>query len=430
MPQRLAYLATPHNAGALNAELIAAIPALAPTTGPDGKPLASYLFEESGDDFWLTVDNAVSSAAVDAVVAAHVSTVQVITNVRAVPVSLPQNALVNAEHLIAQRWTSKAGPSGTLTFTILDRWEWVQNGAGAVTGSQDASGPAVGPYAIHTPFSLKILVTTADASIAASDAYECVQSVEGYDYRALTPGSALSFWVWSAVTGIHCVSFRNRGADRSYVAEYTVNAANTWEYKTVTVPPPPTAGTWSYTNAIGLKVGFTLAAGTTFQTTPGTWQTGNFRATANQVNVMGTLNNTFAVALPNLIPGNAPQPLIPVPFTLAQLRCMRYYQLLGSADFDQIGTGFCINGTQAFITRPLAVPHGGNASLEVSAVSDLSLISASGTRLTCTAIDVWQASPITLGIRGTVASGLVAGNGTRMEVNAASKYLATVWTPV
>jgi hypothetical protein len=29
-----------------------------------------------------------------------------------------------------------------------------------------------------------------------------------------------------------------------------------------------------------------------------------------------------------------------------------------------------------------------------------------------------------------VASGLVAGNGTRMEVNAASKYLATVWTPV
>jgi hypothetical protein len=53
---------------------------------------------------------------------------------------------------------------------------------------------------------------------------------------------------------------------------------------------------------MGLAVTWTLAAGATFQTTAETWATGNFLATANQVNTVGIIG-AFKIAIPNLIKG-------------------------------------------------------------------------------------------------------------------------------
>jgi hypothetical protein len=157
-----------------------------------------------------------------------------VTRTSAIP-QAPQNALVNGNFSVWQRGTSFPGLGSGLFFA--DRWQWSYTGAANITMAQDTSVPTVGTNAVNTPYSAKLTVpTTPDTSIAAGDLYVISQNIEGYDYRALTNGMALSFWVKAHRTGIYCVSFRNSGNDRSYVAEYTINAADTWEYKTVIVP--------------------------------------------------------------------------------------------------------------------------------------------------------------------------------------------------
>jgi hypothetical protein len=61
------------------------------------------------------------------------------------------------------------------------------------------------------------------------------------------------------LTGNFGVGFRNgtdlvgTGLTRSRLASYTINSANTWEYKTITLPGP-TSGTWGSTNGLGIAI--------------------------------------------------------------------------------------------------------------------------------------------------------------------------------
>ena len=235
-----------------------------------------------------------------------------------------RNRIINGDMRIAQRGTSFAAiVSGSYS---LDRWLWGQVGAMACTVSQSTDVP-------NNTFqsSLKVDVTTADTSIAAGDYSHIRQSIEGYNVRDLIGNTfTLSFWVKSPKAGVHCISFANLGpasiSDRSYIKEYTISAANTWEYKAVSVDEGLiTAGTWDWTNGKGLEVSFVLAAGTTFQTTADAWQTGNFLATANQVNVMDNTANDFFLTGVQLEPGAVATPFERRPIGTELSLCQRYF---------------------------------------------------------------------------------------------------------
>ena len=104
--------------------------------------------------------------------------------------------------------------------------------------------------------SLRVSVSTADTSIAAGDYAVLDQVIEGYNVVDLVGVPfTLSFWVKSSKTGIHCFKLGNINGDRSYIAEYTISAANTWEKKIITISVGiPADGTWNYTNGAGLSV--------------------------------------------------------------------------------------------------------------------------------------------------------------------------------
>jgi hypothetical protein len=246
-----------------------------------------------------------------------------VKNLNGGPLAGTRNRIINGDMRISQRGTTFATldpASGTYT---LDRWQFAGGSAGRVTIAQSSAVP-------NNTFSSSLYgdVVTADTSIAASDVVFIQQTIEGFNARDLIGTTfTISFWVYSTKTGVFCVALRNSVADRSYVAEYTVSASNTWEYKTITVSGGLiTSGTWDWTNGIGFRLAFALACGTTFQTTSGAWQTGNFIGTSNQVNALDSTANDFYITGVQLEPGSVATPFERRSYGQELALCERYYE--------------------------------------------------------------------------------------------------------
>lgn len=273
-----------------------------------------------------------------------------------------RNKIINGNMTICQRATSTAGITGSTTSFLVDRFRTGgQSTTGVVTTSQSSDVPS-GLYG----FSARIAVTTADTSIASTEVFAIVQPIEGYNIRDLFGTTfTLSFWVRSSKTGIHCVAFTNSGPDRSYVVEYTISAANTWEYKTITVSGGlTTAGTWDLANGTGVSLRFALMVGSSFQTTAGAWNTGNFFGTSGQVNCLDTIGNIFAITNVQLEVGPVATPFEQIPYGLNLQLCQRYYfgwispALLNIAGYTTAGGGaiyVSYSLPQVMRTTPVAV---------------------------------------------------------------------------
>jgi hypothetical protein len=234
-----------------------------------------------------------------------------------------KNILFNGNFDIWQRGFTFTGAVNIYT---ADRWAWRDVGAGVVDILRSTDVPNG-----FSDFSLHVDVTTADAALATTDFYGIEYRVEGQDALQLALGTAdaetvtLSFWVKSAKTGIHSVALQNSAINRSYVAEYTVAVADTWELKSVTIVLD-TSGTWLTDTGIGLAVLFALASGPDRDTTPGTWQAGDFKASTNQVNVMDNATNNFRLSQVQLEIGTTAGPFAARPFAQELNLCKRYFQ--------------------------------------------------------------------------------------------------------
>jgi hypothetical protein len=238
-----------------------------------------------------------------------------------------KNAIINGDFNVWQRGTTfSVSAAGTYT---ADRWRYGGASSTAVfTVSRSTDVPTLAEAGRLFNYSLLADCTTADASIAAGDVVAFTHRVEGYNWLPLAQREiTLSFWAKATKTGTYCVALRNSATDRSCVQEYTISVTDTWEKKTVTFPASPSAGTWDYTTGIGIDVGFCLAAGSTFHASAaGAWETGNFLATANQVNGVDDTANNFRLTGVQLELGNVATEFEYCSIQDAVLRCQRYYQ--------------------------------------------------------------------------------------------------------
>lgn len=235
-----------------------------------------------------------------------------------------RNKIMNGCMRLAQRGTTFTG-IGSAAYS-LDRWRFGVVGAAVGDITQSTDVPATGGY-IN---SLRYTVTTADASLAAGDFVAISTRVEGNNLADLLLGTAsavgiaISFWVRSSVTGSQSVSIQNGAENRSYIASFTINVANTWEQKTLSLTGD-TSGTWLTTTGIGLILTFPLAMGSTYTTTAGTWQAGAFYGVTGGVNNVGTIGNIFAITGVQLEAASAATEFERRPLGFELALCQRYY---------------------------------------------------------------------------------------------------------
>jgi hypothetical protein len=238
-----------------------------------------------------------------------------------------RNRIINGDMRIDQR---NAGASGTGTIYTVDRWfynatldtkgTWQQN-AGAVT-------PPVG-------FTNYLGFTSNSAySAPSTDFFAFTQIVEGLNISDLGWGTAnarsitVSFWARSSLTGTFGGAVRNGSVNRSYPFTYSIAAANTWEYKTVTIPGD-TAGTWLTTNGAGLLLTFAFGAGSTVSGTAGAWAGSNFPSATGATSVVGTNGATFFITGVQLEAGSVATPFERRDYGRELIMCQRYFETVG-----------------------------------------------------------------------------------------------------
>jgi hypothetical protein len=247
-----------------------------------------------------------------------------------------KNRLINSDMRIDQR---NAGASVTPTASTytLDRWRLGAAVASKVSVQQSSVAP-VG-------FTNSTLITTVSAySFTSGQEINFGQRIEGFNTADLMWGTAnaqtvtLSFWVRSSLTGTFGGVVKNSGGTLSYTFAYTINSANTWEQKSVTITGATTS-TWETTSSSSLVVQFSVGAASDLLATSGAWVSGNFAGATGQTNIVGTSGATFYITGVQLEKGSTATSFDYRPYGTELSLCQRYYGNMSSTDVFSVGVG-------------------------------------------------------------------------------------------
>lgn len=237
-----------------------------------------------------------------------------------------KNRIINGNMVIDQRNAGASVTNIVGAVYTLDRWSAAGYVASKFTVQQNAG--SVTPPAGFTNY---LGCTSSSAyTVGASEYFDVNQCIEGLNMADLGWGTAdaktvtISFWVRSSLTGTFGGAINNSGDTRSYPFTYTINSANTWEYETITIAGD-TSGTWLKTNGIGLRLRFSLGAGSTFSGTAGSWSGSTFTSATGATSVVGTSGATFYITGVQLEVGSSATGFEYVDYGIQLVMCQRYF---------------------------------------------------------------------------------------------------------
>jgi len=263
-----------------------------------------------------------------------------------------RNRIINGNMVIDQRNAGASSTPATDTYT-LDRWGYAASQASKFTVQQNAA--SVTPPAGFTNY---LGATVASSvSIAASDFFWIQQFIEGYNIADLGWGTAnaqsvtLSFWVRSSLTGTFGGALQNSASNRSYPFTFTISAANTWEFETITIAGD-TTGTWLTTNGKGIRLSFGLGVGSDRTGTAGSWAAANYASATGAVSVVGTGSATFYITGVQLEAGSVASPFERRDYGRELILCQRYYETSNGAGGKEANTDPFVVTTAATTNFP------------------------------------------------------------------------------
>ena len=350
-----------------------------------------------------------------------------------------RNRIINGDMRIAQRGTSNVFPSsvgsGSTFYPTVDRFRvdyWFTTGS--MTTTQQSLVASDTPYQLGLYNSLRFTINS-PFLIQSSTYWLPAQTIEGYNCTDLNWGTSfgvpvtVSFWFRSNLTSgsILPVCLINTGSPSycSYVSQFTTTAPGTWQYVTLTVPPPPNGSPWNLgTNVQGIYLyigGFSpvIATGTL-----NTWQIANYKSSVGTTNWLLNAGNFIEFTGVQLERGTVATPFEVRNYAQELALCYRYYQQFqGTSDpYHTFALGQCVSGTQAWTYFRFLQPMRTPPTLTSNAVSNFCLNNAAGNvlyPLTALAINANDSSGVECARLDATASTavLTAGNATLLRGN-------------
>jgi hypothetical protein len=293
---------------------------------------------------------------------------------------------------VAQRGTSAAtlGTSGQ-TFRA-DRFQVEQGSVTANNGTIEVATDAPTGFEYSTKVTAGSSVTFNSTGFAALN-----YRIEGQDVKQLASGTSspksatLSFYVKSSVTGTYSLNITkyDGSTERFYVKTYTINSANTWEYKTVTVENES-----SYSASEWMRLYWQLGGDSgAYTATAGTFVNSNAakRGTSAQPDMISTSGATFLLTGVQLEVGEQATPFEHRSYGDELLRCQRYYwQFNQSNSFIYASATYATNNHRLTVQHPVtmrtepsvvAVWGNGTGQIQSYNVFAISFYSTSGFRM-------------------------------------------------
>ena len=332
-----------------------------------------------------------------------------------------RNIIINGDMSLDQRNSGASQTIASANTYYIDRFLAREVTDGALTIDQDTTSPD------DFTHSMKITTTTADSSLSADQRAYVVQKIEGYNISKLAFGTSsaksitISFYVRSSLTGTFSGSILNEGENRSYVFEYTISSANTWERKTITIAGD-TSGTWDTDNTVGMSIYFSMGMGSTYSGSAGAWSSNQLFASTGSTNLIGTLNATWFMTGLQIEEGTSATDFVFLPYDVNLQRCMRYYEILQATDaYDTIlatwnrntsDMGACLNYKVTKRTEPSFSFSNGNTFRMNTATGDhtASSISSSNPTIYTAQINInASGTPLTAGQAAYI--NMESGNG-------------------
>jgi|TARA_R100000479_G_scaffold133980_1_gene71342 hypothetical protein len=239
-----------------------------------------------------------------------------------------RNKIINGGMTVSQRQTSTTNSNAF----IVDRFQGSVTQMDQLAQTLEQSSDAPDGFSK----SIKITTTTPETSIDTNEQFRVQTKLEGQNFQDLEYGTSsaksitISFYVKASVTGTFGFTvYREESTDRVITAPYTINSANTWERKTITITGDTAGPAITDDNTERFRLMWGLAAGSQFNTASPSWSD---YSSANLLgghvtNTLVTTNNaTWQLTGVQLEVGSVATNFEHKSFAQELQLCKRYYQ--------------------------------------------------------------------------------------------------------
>ena len=278
-----------------------------------------------------------------------------------------RNLIYNGAMNVAQRGTAAVTVTTTAGYRCVDRWKTDIDGSGGgdFSHSQSTDVPAGQGFRYSSKCTT---VTQASQPTSESNHSQFYQLIEQQDVYHLEWGTSaaktctLSFWVKGSITGTYGLYFSiyTPSATQYYWTNYTINSANTWEKKVITITGPTSGGNLSGSvTGTGFRVEWLLGAGSDSETgTLNEWTASDVvRAASGTVYLPENAGATWYITGVQFEVGSVATPFEFRSFNDEYMRCCRYY--FGGANTYVAGSvyyGSVYSNGNSMIRVPHPVP--------------------------------------------------------------------------
>jgi hypothetical protein len=267
-----------------------------------------------------------------------------------------RNLIINGAMQVAQRGTSFSSAANN-TY-VVDRFRVKRNGMDNLV--YDLSQSSTSPDGFGN--SIKLDVTTAETSSADGEYLKIDTTIEAQNVQQLKYGTSsaeqitMSFWVRSSTTGTYAIEMYTEDPDKQITNTFTVNSANTFEYKTVTFVGD-TGGSINNDNGQGFLISWFLSVPSNYKTGDSTsWRTYNAdgRGYGQTADVASTTGEFYITGVQLEVGTNASD-FEHESYAETLRKCQRYFYRLGgklngaTGYRGTVGTGVMFSPTLSLV---------------------------------------------------------------------------------